>query len=177
MHPKGGCRFSRHGTYPRVTPRGTLIARWYCPDAHCTFSLLPDCLAARMPGTLVELEQAVSVAEQAPSQESVCDRLRPGKELQGALRWLRRRLNALNSCLITLKGLMPKSLVGCEPTLAAFSAHLRVSPVLPKLREIAAAHLHHLPAPIGFSPRCSRSGGANSPNQHKTGTDPPSPSR
>ena len=105
-----------------------------------------------MPGTLVELEQAVSVAEQAPSQESTCDRLRPGKELQGALRWLRRRLNAVDSCLIILKGLMPKLFTGCERTLAAFSAHLRVSPVLPELREIAAAHLHYLPAPSDFSP-------------------------
>ncbi len=154
-----------------------MIARWYCPDAHCTFSLLPDCLAARMPGTLVELEQAVSIAEQAPTREKACDELRPRKELQGTLRWLRRRLKAVDSCLIILKGLTSELFVGCEPTLAAFGTHLGVSPVLPELREIFAADLHYLPAPIGFSPRCSCGGDACFPNQHKTGADPPPPLR
>ena len=32
--------------------------------SHTTFSLLPDCLAARLPGTLKELEEVVAVAEQ-----------------------------------------------------------------------------------------------------------------
>jgi hypothetical protein len=46
-HARGGCRFARHGSYPRSEPVGMRVARWYCPDAHETFSLLPDCLAAR----------------------------------------------------------------------------------------------------------------------------------
>ena len=46
------CSFARHGTYMRKTPRGTRVARWYCPQSRTTFSLLPDCLAARLPGTL-----------------------------------------------------------------------------------------------------------------------------
>ena len=66
-HPRGGCSWARHGTYPRKTPRGTRIARWYCPQSHMTFSLLPDCFAARLPGTLRDLEAVVAVAEQAPS--------------------------------------------------------------------------------------------------------------
>ena len=39
-----------HATAPTraKTPRGTRIARWYCPQSHTTFSLLPDCLAARL---------------------------------------------------------------------------------------------------------------------------------
>ena len=41
-HPQGGCGFARHGTYPRQTPAGMRIARYYCPTAHETFSLLPD---------------------------------------------------------------------------------------------------------------------------------------
>jgi hypothetical protein len=52
LHPQGGCGFARHGTYERVSPPGTRVARWYCPEGHCTFSLLPDCLAARLSGTL-----------------------------------------------------------------------------------------------------------------------------
>jgi hypothetical protein len=52
MHPRQQCGFVRHGTYARKTPAGTLIARWYCRLGHCTFSLLPDHLAARFPDTL-----------------------------------------------------------------------------------------------------------------------------
>ena len=66
-HPHGGCSFARHGTYARKTPRGTRIARWYCPQSHTTFSLLPDFLAARLPGTLDELEEVVAHAERASS--------------------------------------------------------------------------------------------------------------
>jgi hypothetical protein len=36
------------------------VARWYCRKAHQTFSLLPDCLAARLSGALVEVETVVS---------------------------------------------------------------------------------------------------------------------
>ena len=28
LHPKGGCGFARHGTYERLSPPGTRIARW-----------------------------------------------------------------------------------------------------------------------------------------------------
>ena len=158
----------------RVTPPGTLITRYYCPTAHCTFSLLPDCLAARIPGTLAEVEEAVRLVEQAPSQEKACDNLRPEKELQGVLRWLRRRLDVVRSCLIRLKGLFADRFADCAVTILAFSACLGVFPVLPKLREIAAPYLRYLPAPIGFSPRYPNGGGANPENQHKVGTDPPS---
>jgi hypothetical protein len=66
--PNGGCGFARHGTYyARGTPPGTEIARWYCLTGHCTFSLLPDCLAARLPGTLAEVESVVRAVEQAPT--------------------------------------------------------------------------------------------------------------
>jgi hypothetical protein len=67
LHPQGGCHFARHGTYARVSPPGTRVARWSCPEGHCTFSLLPDCLAAPLSGTLSEVEAVVRAAEQAPS--------------------------------------------------------------------------------------------------------------
>ena len=51
-HPHGGCSLARHGTYERKTPQGVRVARWYCPESHTTFGLLPDCLAARLPGYL-----------------------------------------------------------------------------------------------------------------------------
>ncbi|MEJ2325895.1 MAG: hypothetical protein P8Y25_03330 [Chromatiaceae bacterium] len=55
LHPQDGCHFARHGTYERASPRGTRVARWYCREGRCTFSLLPDCLAARLSGTLSEV--------------------------------------------------------------------------------------------------------------------------
>jgi hypothetical protein len=76
LHPKGGCGFARHGTYERRSPPGTRIARWYCPRGHSTFSLLPDCLAARLPGTLAEVEEVVAGVEQARSLEAACANLR-----------------------------------------------------------------------------------------------------
>ena len=71
LHPQGGCGFARHGTYARASPPGTRVARWYCPEGHRTFSLLPDCLAARLSGTLSEVEAVVRAAEQAPSLEAL----------------------------------------------------------------------------------------------------------
>ena len=53
-HPGGGCSLARHGTYRRKTSAGVRIARRCCPESHTTFSLLPDCLAARLPGTLAD---------------------------------------------------------------------------------------------------------------------------
>ena len=49
-----------HGTYGRRTPVGMRIARYYCPTAHETFSLLPDCLASHFPGALDPIEHVVS---------------------------------------------------------------------------------------------------------------------
>ena len=93
-HPHGGCSFARHGTYARKTPRGTRIARWYCPESHTTFSLLPDCLAARLPGTLDEVEQ-------------VRDELFRRMDNAGvSAEWddILRDLNALTETAITYKG-------------------------------------------------------------------------
>ncbi len=68
------------------------IDSWYCPESHTTFSLLPDCLAARLPGTLAELEDAVAAVERSPSVAAAAA-LRAGRsEPPGAMRWLRRRI-------------------------------------------------------------------------------------
>ena len=66
-HPHGECSLARHGTYTRKTPPGTKIRRWYCRESHTTFSLLPDCLAARLPGGLDDVEAVVAHAEGAAS--------------------------------------------------------------------------------------------------------------
>ena len=85
-HPYGGCSLAGHGTYARKIPRGAKIARWYCRESHTTFSLLPDCLAARLPGELDTLEAVVAHAEQAPSLAAAANALRrDAVELPGAM--------------------------------------------------------------------------------------------
>ena len=110
-HPGGGCSLARHGTYARKTPPGTRIARWYCPESHTTFSRLPDCLAARLPGTLAELEDVVATAERAKSLEAAANAVRRDPiELPGAMRWLRRRIRPVRRALATVRGLLPERL-------------------------------------------------------------------
>jgi hypothetical protein len=173
LHPKGGCGFARHGTYERVSPPGTLIARWYCPQGHRTFSLLPDCLAARLPGTLAEVEAVVTAVEQAKSLEAACANLRLDIGLPGVLRWVRRRVKTIQASLNTLKGLMPERFAGCEPRLDAFAERLGVDGVLPALRQIAAPYLAVLPAPLGFGPLRARGGDPDRADQQAAGPDPP----
>jgi hypothetical protein len=172
LHPKGGCGFARHGTYRRVTPPGTRVARWYCRRGHRTFSLLPDCLAARLSGTLSEVEAAVRALEQAPSQEAACEGLRPDIELPGVLRWARRRVQAVQAALQTLKGLLPERFP-CAPTLVAFAACLGVAEVLLALRPIGEPFLQQLSSPLGFHPRRPPGAGRGRARQHRVGPDPP----
>lgn len=176
-HPRGGCGFARHGTYRRKAPSGARVARWYCRQAHETFSLLPDCLAAGLTGTLAEVEAVVLAVEQAPSLERAADVLRPDIELPGAVRWTRRRVRAVRQALAALRALLPERLGTCAVNLVALRAGLGVAPVLPALREVAAPFLQQLPAPLGFSHRPSRGGEARRPRQHDTGPDPPLPAR
>ncbi len=173
LHPKGGCGFSRNGTYARLSPPGTRIARFYCRRGHCTFSLLPDCLAARLPGTLAEVETVVRAVEQAKSVETACAHLRLEIELPGVLRWVRRRVQRVHASLILIKGLRPELFAGCKPTLRGFAQRLGLAAVLPTLRRIAEPFLAQLPAPLGFSPWRARGGGPARAHQHAAGPDPP----
>jgi hypothetical protein len=175
LHPQGGCGFSRHGTYERVNPPGTRIARWYCRQGHCTFSLLPDCLAARWSGTLIEFEAAVNDTEAARSLEAAAASCRPEIELPGVLRWLRRRRRTVTVILVILRGLIPAIFFNHAPTLIDFRRCLGVEWVLLALREVAAEHLARLPPPLGFSPPSGRGGEPSQRRQHRVGPDPPSP--
>ena len=172
-HPGGGCGFRRHGTYERKTPPGARVARWYCRKTPQTFSALPDCLAARLPGTLLELEAVVRTVEDAPSMEAAADRLRPHIELPGALRWTRRRVRAVHGALTALRGLLPEPFATVPATLGAFATVMDINPVLPALRDVGAEYLAHLPAPLGFHRRGVGGGEPSSPVQQPMGPDPP----
>lgn len=171
VHGGVACGVRRHGTYERKFPPGTRVPRWYCRPAQCTFSLLADCFAARLPGTLVEVEEAVLRLEQAPSQEEATVSFRPEVQLPGVLRWMRRRYFLVRAALITVVGLMPALLLGAVPTITGFRRALRVEPVLPELRGIAAPYLGSLPPPLGFGPRPKRGPPPRLGPQQSMGTD------
>ena len=86
------------------------IERYYCPMAHETFSLLPDCLASRFPGELNELERMVAHVDAAPSIEAAADVLRPDIVLPSAVRWVRRRLTLVRATLLAVVTLIAAAL-------------------------------------------------------------------
>jgi hypothetical protein len=173
LHPNGGCSFARHGTYGRVDPPGTRIPRWYCPEGHRTFSLLADCFAVRLPGSLSHLERVVLEVEQAGSLEAAADGLRTDDvSLPGAIRWTRRRVQQVHAVLAMLLALIPECFCGCQPTVTALRQGLGIEWVLPWVRDIAAVDLGVLPSPVGFaSPRLTAHHGGQI--QHDKGPDPP----
>jgi hypothetical protein len=174
LHPRGGCGFARHGTYERMSPPGTRIARWYCPRGHRTFSLLPDHLAARFSGTLSQIEQVVATVEQAPSLEAAADRLRSDSvTLPSAVRWVRRRVGPVRALLTVLVGLLPQLLLGCAPTIGALRTRLSCAQVLMGLRELAQIHLQGLARPLGFQHPLYAGGERNPSFQQHLGPDPP----
>ncbi len=121
-----------------------------------TFSLLPDFFASRRPGKLQQLEDIVATAEAAPSREQAVEELWPafdeGEEvnLDTGLNRVRRGIGVVKSILVTSAGLFPEIFVGSKPTITSFRKNLGTKSVLFDLREIAKAHLHALPPPLGF---------------------------
>jgi hypothetical protein len=148
------------------------VARWYCPAARETFSLLPDCLASRLGGSLDDVETVV-VASEATTVERVAQAIRVEEvELPGALRWLRRRRGGVHAALLALVTAMPGRL-GAVPELSMVRCALATERALATLREIAADHLHALPRPLGLRPSPDRRRQTETTLQHETGTDPP----
>jgi hypothetical protein len=169
-HPAGGCGFARHGTYARTTPAGMRIARYYCPTAQETFSLLPDCLASRFPGALDDLERVVRTVETARSIEAAADVLRPDIVLPSAIRWVRRRLTLVRATLLAVVTLLP-DLCGSDTHLSAVRSALGSDHALVTLRGRAAALLPALRRPLGFAPPHRRPGTMRQRAQHDLGAD------
>lgn len=172
VHPGGGCGLSRHGTYGRVEPPGVRIARYYCPLAQQTFSLLPDCLSSWLRGSLDEVEQVVLKVEVSSSVEKAADALRPDLELPGAVRWVRRRLSGVRAALLALITLFPGDL-GAAAKLHEVRECLGSERALVELRGIGTLHLLALPRPLGFCPVRARVRRRGRSRQHETGPDPP----
>jgi hypothetical protein len=151
LHPSGGCSFARHGSYARLNPPGVRIARWYCPEGHRTFSLLPDFLAAKLPGLLESIEDTVATAFSAKSMEVAADALRGlDVTLPSALRWLHRRVRAVKAVVDAVSRLVlerPNSLV-TRDSVARIDVGQHV--LLRLRRSLSPQFLNSLPAPLGF---------------------------
>lgn len=152
------------------------VARYYCPTAHETFSLLPDCLASHFPGDLAAIEDVVAAVEDARSVEAAADALRPDITLASAVRWLRRRVQPVRLALLAVVTLVPDLFTG-DARLGAVRAALGVTPALMALRARTAAHLPGLPAPLGFRPLLRRPAAAGRGGPHGMGADRASPGR
>jgi hypothetical protein len=146
------------------------IARYYCPTAHETFSLLPDCLASHLPGELAAVEAVVATVEAARSVEAAADVLRPDITLASAVRWVRRRLTPIRLALVTVVTLLP-DLFTSDARLAAVRGALATPTALVALRTHAARHLAVLPTPLGFRRRSPRRAAGPSPAPHGMGAD------
>lgn len=173
VHPRGGCALKRNGTYARKEPAGMRIQRYYCPGGQITFSLIPDCLAARVPGTLLEIESTVAAVEAGRSVEATAARLRPDVELPGAVRWTRRRMRWVAAVVRSVAGLLPDLLAGCELKVLALRSALGADCVLVRLRHLTGERLEALPAPAGLGHLDARSRSLASDRQQPMGPDPP----
>lgn len=155
VHRQGGCGLRKLGSYVRVVPRGIRVARWWCPVARVSVSLLPDFLAARLSGTLAAVESVVLEVEVAGGLTAAVDVVHPPGAtdaigLAGALRSMRRRVRAVHRALLAVATLLPDLLARVAPTVTGFRSALGCSPVLRVVREMAERHLASLPTPLGF---------------------------
>jgi hypothetical protein len=174
LHPEGGCGVRCHGSYGRKDPEGLRIARFYCWRGQTTISLLPDFAAARVSGTLAEVERVVEHAEGARTLAAAARDLRPElSDERSAFRWLRRLVRAVHSALTALVTSLPE-LFGTLPRIAALRERLGAGDrcVLSRLRALGERMLPQLRAPLGFF-RLRRVGSDDEPQlQHKLGPDP-----
>jgi hypothetical protein len=148
------------------------VARWYCRQSQTTFSLLPDCLSARLAGSLDDAEKVI-VAAESLGVEASAHTLRLGEVgFPGLLRWMRRRRQGVRAAILALMTAVPGRL-GTVPEVRALRSVLSNDRVLVFLREIGADHLHALPHPIGFRPLRRGRRESETGIQHETGPDPP----
>jgi hypothetical protein len=136
------------------------VARFWCPRAGASVSVLPAFLAARLSGTLDEVEAVVLAVEQAGSIAAAVEQVHPASAARAigpvcAQRSIRRRLRAVRAALLAVVTLLPARLHGLAPTITALREALGTEHVLVAVRCIADLHLGALPTPLGFRNRVS----------------------
>ena len=134
------------------------MARFWCPVARVSISLLPGFLAARLSGTLDEVEAVVLAAEQAGGVAAAVEIVHPADARRAigpvcAARSIRRRLRAVHAALRAVVTLLPELLAGVAPTVTALRHVLGTDRVLVAVRGLAARHVASLPTPLGLRTR------------------------
>ena len=150
-HPEGRCGFKRLGYYARKTPYGgALIARYYCPKAQRTFSLLPQFFAAWITGELRELEAQAESCDELGVEAASQRRAPDGKSLWWSVsNWLGTRIEQLRWVLQlarTILGELSDVPVEIRPLRAA----LGEPELLVALRLKLEDQLQQIAYPIGF---------------------------
>ena len=163
--PPGSCHLQRLGTYMRKIPAVAFVTRYYCPEKHTTFGLLPDFYASRVPGTLDEIEDAAAKAEEVAGVERAAEQLRAADApdavtLAAAVAWMRRRRAWVRALLLTVAGLFPDLMAGVGGSIRAARACLGTSRVLVALRGILCASPVHAGATSRAQPAGRGSRGA-----------------
>jgi hypothetical protein len=172
LHQSGECSFVRHGSYTRVVPMATRIARWYCPEGHRTFSLLPDFFAARLPGLLSSIEEAVVTAETSTAMEVAADELRRDDvTLPSAVRWLRRRVRQVHDGMEVLCGLAAQELTAASPRLSALRQLGDNHPLLRLRSALPTEVLALVCVPLGLRPHRAVARERAHGDQHEVGHD------
>ena len=134
----------------------------------------PDCVSARLPGELDDVEAVVAHAEGAASVSAAANASRRDPvELPGAIRWVQGRVRLVHAVLSLLIGLLPEQLERCVAEVGAVRARLATDSALVALRALTAKQLPALPAPLGFHPRRREMTIRSRRFQHKVGADPP----
>lgn len=165
--------FSRHTAYARQQPAGAWIARYYCKPCQKTFSLLPDCIAAGLSGSLDEVEAVVVTVEQASSFENAAFELRGDAQESGRRRWVRRRVRRVRLLLGIVATLDIAALTVGPLMLSELREALATDRALVALRQMVGEHLPRLPTPLGFCRRHESAWKKSDRLQHKEGPDPP----
>ena len=156
--PKCGRAIRGHGTYPRKFPDGTRIARFYCRSCQMTVSLLPEFLAAGYSDTLGVQRAAVDAVNSHPTFDAAAAFVRPDIQLQGARRWLRRRVQRHHMTMLLMATMLGLSTDNVEPF---------------ELRRTRPEILRHAPTPTGLAHRPLKYWSTKAPRQQPMGPDPP----
>ncbi len=157
------CRLYGHGTYGRKFLAGMRVARWYCADCQESCNALPDCLSARLPGTLACAEAVSSFADDHGIHAAARQWRGEAADCSSARRWVRRRVLLVRECLTVFRGLEPSLLLGVALLVGAFRERLEVPVALIELRRLGSGGLVHIPYPVGFDLRRRRVGSQTGP--------------
>ena len=120
---------------------------------------MPSFLAARLSGTLDEVEAVVAAVEQAGGVTTARETVHPAEadgalEHQGALRSIRRRVRAVHTALLAVVTLLSDLFDGATPTITGLRAVLSTRRLLVVLRDLNAGSLlpsGEVPGPVEAS--------------------------